>query len=32
VILFARNWKNRGQLSDLCQQIKDIRQDLLILV
>jgi beta-N-acetylhexosaminidase len=32
VILFARNWQDRAQLSELCQQIKDIRQDLLILV
>jgi beta-N-acetylhexosaminidase len=32
VILFARNWRDRAQLSELCQQIKDIRQDLLILV
>jgi beta-N-acetylhexosaminidase len=32
VILFARNWQDRAQLTELCQQIKDIRQDLLILV
>ena len=32
VILFGRNWQDRAQLSELCQQIKDIRQDLLILV
>ncbi len=32
VILFARNWQDRAQLSDLCRQIKAVRSDLLILV
>jgi beta-N-acetylhexosaminidase len=32
VILFARNWKDRAQVSALCQQIKDVRSDLLICV
>jgi beta-N-acetylhexosaminidase len=32
IILFARNWKNREQLSSLCRDIKQIRQDLLICV
>ena len=32
VILFARNWKDRAQVSALCQQIKDVRADLLICV
>jgi beta-glucosidase-like glycosyl hydrolase len=32
IILFARNWKDRRQLSDLCTEIKDIREDLLICV
>lgn len=32
LILFARNWKNREQLSALCADIKRIRQDLLICV
>jgi beta-N-acetylhexosaminidase len=32
IILFARNWKNREQLSALCSDIKQIRQDLLICV
>ncbi len=32
VILFARNWENRAQLSELCRQIKAVRRDLLILV
>jgi len=32
VILFARNWQSRAQLSDLCRQIKAVRSDLLILV
>ncbi len=32
VILFARNWQNRSQLTQLCAQIKAVRSDLLILV
>lgn len=32
IILFARNWQNREQLSDLCADIKQVRQDLLICV
>ncbi len=32
VILFARNWKDRDQLTHLCAQIKAVRSDLLILV
>lgn len=32
VILFGRNWKDRPQLTHLCQQIKSVRQDLLIAV
>ena len=32
VILFARNWDNREQLSKLCRQIKKVRPDLLICV
>ncbi len=32
VILFARNWENRAQLSALCAQIKRVRPDLLICV
>lgn len=32
VILFGRNWKNRGQLTSLCGQIKALRPDLLICV
>jgi beta-N-acetylhexosaminidase len=32
IILFARNWENRAQLSLLCAEIKKIRQDLLICV
>ncbi len=32
VILFARNWENRAQLTELCRQIKAVRRDLLILV
>jgi beta-N-acetylhexosaminidase len=32
VTLFARNWKDRQQLSALCAEIKDLRQDLLICV
>ncbi|TAG25929.1 MAG: beta-N-acetylhexosaminidase [Burkholderiales bacterium] len=32
VILFARNWDNRDQLTHLCAEIKAVRGDLLILV
>ena len=32
IILFARNWKNREQLTTLCDSIKQIRKDLLICV
>ncbi len=32
IILFARNWKNREQLSSLCADIKQVRKDLLICV
>ncbi len=32
VILFARNWKDRAQLTALCRQIKAVRADLLIAV
>jgi beta-N-acetylhexosaminidase len=32
VILFARNWQDRTQLTELCRQIKAVRGDLLILV
>jgi len=32
LILFARNWENRAQLTALCGEIKKIRQDLLICV
>ena len=32
VILFARNWKDRDQLTHLCAEIKAVRGDLLILV
>ena len=32
VILFARNWQDRAQLSALCAEIKSVREDLLILV
>ena len=32
VILFARNWENREQLTQLCRQIKKVRADLLICV
>lgn len=32
VILFARNWENRAQLTQLCADIKAVRSDLLILV
>lgn len=30
--MFARNWQDRSQLTQLCAQIKDVRSDLLILV
>jgi beta-N-acetylhexosaminidase len=32
IILFARNWRDRAQLYDLCRDIKKIRRDLLICV
>ena len=32
VILFARNWQDRAQLTELCTQIKAQREDLLICV
>ena len=32
IILFARNWESRQQLSELCAEIKGVRQDLLICV
>jgi beta-N-acetylhexosaminidase len=32
LILFARNWQSRQQLTDLCRSIKKVRQDLLICV
>lgn len=32
LILFARNWQSRAQLSSLCRSIKKVRQDLLICV
>ena len=32
VILFARNWENRQQLSALCAEMKRVRRDLLICV
>jgi beta-N-acetylhexosaminidase len=32
LILFARNWANREQLTALCRAIKKVRQDLLICV
>ncbi len=32
IILFARNWENRAQLTALCRDIKKIRSDLLICV
>jgi beta-N-acetylhexosaminidase len=32
VILFARNWQDRGQLGALCRSIKEIRRDLPIMV
>lgn len=32
MILFARNWQDRSQLTELCRQIKRVRRDLLICV
>lgn len=32
IILFARNWENRAQLTALCGEIKKLRKDLLICV
>ena len=32
IILFARNWQSREQLSNLCADIKQVRKDLLICV
>ena len=32
LILFARNWQSRAQLTALCAEIKSLRQDLLICV
>ncbi|MDP3650604.1 MAG: beta-N-acetylhexosaminidase [Rhodoferax sp.] len=32
LILFARNWQDRAQLTDLCRAIKKVRADLLICV
>jgi beta-N-acetylhexosaminidase len=32
IILFARNWQDRMQLSQLCREIKRVRRDLLICV
>jgi beta-N-acetylhexosaminidase len=32
LILFARNWQNRAQLTRLCAQVKAVRSDLLICV
>jgi beta-N-acetylhexosaminidase len=32
IILFARNWQDRAQLTALCQDIKKVRKDLLICV
>ncbi len=32
LILFARNWQNRQQLTDLCAEIKSVRPDALICV
>ncbi len=32
MILFARNWQNREQLTRLCREIKSVRSDLLICV
>ena len=32
IILFARNWHSRAQLTSLCREIKKVRKDLLICV
>src|SRR5665647_3489963 len=32
LILFARNWQDRAQLTGLCRDIKKVRRDLLICV
>ena len=32
LILFARHWEHRGQLTELVAQIKDIRPDILVCV
>ena len=32
LILFGRNWQSRSQLSELCAEVKSVRQDLLIAV
>lgn len=32
IILFGRNWQDRRQLAELCDQIKSIRKDLLVCV
>lgn len=32
IILFARNWQDRAQLTELCRDIKKVRRDLLICV
>lgn len=32
IILFARNWRDRAQLTELCAEVKAIRPDLLICV
>lgn len=32
LILFGRNWQDRAQLTELCHEIKAVRQDLLICV
>jgi len=32
MILFARNWESREQLTDLCAEVKAVREDLLISV
>ncbi len=32
IILFARNWQDRAQLTQLCRDIKKVRRDLLICV
>ncbi|MHB8949600.1 MAG: beta-N-acetylhexosaminidase [Rhodoferax sp.] len=32
IILFARNWESRAQLTQLCRDIKKVRRDLLICV